>query len=300
MQRRRMAEIDREGRRGAPEADRRRDDGLQAGARGVRRRHGGREGLAPQEGPVGRGEARGPGRGPGCGRRGGRRDRRRGRRGQLRDRLRRQGRGVQGRRGGARGAGRPRRRSRPGRPTLRGFDGRRDHHPDGFQARRAHRARAGRRATRTDGVLDGYKHVQNDRGTIGVLVELGGVDPASARGPARSHTTSRCTSRARRRGSSARTMFPPTRSRRSGRCSPSSPATRASRRTRSRRSSPVASTGSTRTTACSSRDSSGTRRPRSPSSSRAWAPAPWSDASYASRSARTESSWPGAGSAGWS
>jgi elongation factor Ts len=28
-----------------------------------------------------------------------------------------------------------------------------------------------------DGLLDGYKHVQNDRGTIGVLVELGGVDP---------------------------------------------------------------------------------------------------------------------------
>lgn len=28
----------------------------------------------------------------------------------------------------------------------------------------------------TDGLLDGYKHVQNDRGTIGVLVELGGVD----------------------------------------------------------------------------------------------------------------------------
>ena len=32
----------------------------------------------------------------------------------------------------------------------------------------------------SDGVLDGYKHVQNDRGTIGVLVELGGVDAASA------------------------------------------------------------------------------------------------------------------------
>ena len=29
-----------------------------------------------------------------------------------------------------------------------------------------------------DGVLDGYKHVQNERGTIGVLVELGGVDEA--------------------------------------------------------------------------------------------------------------------------
>jgi elongation factor Ts len=26
-----------------------------------------------------------------------------------------------------------------------------------------------------DGLLDGYKHIQNDRGTIGVLVELGGV-----------------------------------------------------------------------------------------------------------------------------
>jgi elongation factor Ts len=31
-----------------------------------------------------------------------------------------------------------------------------------------------------DGLLDGYKHVQNERGTIGVLVELGGVDPASS------------------------------------------------------------------------------------------------------------------------
>jgi elongation factor Ts len=30
----------------------------------------------------------------------------------------------------------------------------------------------------TDALLDGYKHIQNDRGTIGVLVELAGVDPA--------------------------------------------------------------------------------------------------------------------------
>ncbi len=29
-----------------------------------------------------------------------------------------------------------------------------------------------------DGLLDGYKHVQHGRGTIGVLVELGGVDPS--------------------------------------------------------------------------------------------------------------------------
>jgi elongation factor Ts len=32
-----------------------------------------------------------------------------------------------------------------------------------------------------DGLLDAYKHVQNERGTIGVLVELGGVDASSAK-----------------------------------------------------------------------------------------------------------------------
>ncbi len=31
-----------------------------------------------------------------------------------------------------------------------------------------------------DGLLDGYKHVQNERGTIGVLVDVGGVDPGDA------------------------------------------------------------------------------------------------------------------------
>jgi len=31
----------------------------------------------------------------------------------------------------------------------------------------------------TDGLLDAYKHVQNERGVVGVLVELGGVDPSS-------------------------------------------------------------------------------------------------------------------------
>lgn len=31
-----------------------------------------------------------------------------------------------------------------------------------------------------DGLLDGYKHTQNERGVIGVLVELGGVDTSSA------------------------------------------------------------------------------------------------------------------------
>jgi elongation factor Ts len=33
----------------------------------------------------------------------------------------------------------------------------------------------------TDGLLDGYKHLQNERGTIGVLVELGGVDAGDAK-----------------------------------------------------------------------------------------------------------------------
>ncbi len=32
-----------------------------------------------------------------------------------------------------------------------------------------------------DGILDGYKHIQNDRGTIGVLVELAGVSPDDAK-----------------------------------------------------------------------------------------------------------------------
>jgi elongation factor Ts len=32
-----------------------------------------------------------------------------------------------------------------------------------------------------DGLVDGYKHVQNERGTIGVLVEVGGVDPSDPR-----------------------------------------------------------------------------------------------------------------------
>jgi elongation factor Ts len=33
----------------------------------------------------------------------------------------------------------------------------------------------------SDGLLDGYKHLQNERGVVGVLVELCGVDTASAR-----------------------------------------------------------------------------------------------------------------------
>ena len=39
----------------------------------------------------------------------------------------------------------------------------------------------------TDGLLDAYKHVQNERGVVGVLVELGGVDPSSAQARAVAH-----------------------------------------------------------------------------------------------------------------
>ena len=70
-----------------------------------------------------------------------------------------------------------------------------------------------------DGILDGYKHVQNDRGTIGVLVELGGVDPCERGGPRRGprHRPAH-----RERGAPVRqprTTCPPTRSRRSASCS---------------------------------------------------------------------------------
>lgn len=33
----------------------------------------------------------------------------------------------------------------------------------------------------SDGIVDGYKHIQNERGTIGVVVEVGGVDASDAR-----------------------------------------------------------------------------------------------------------------------
>jgi elongation factor Ts len=39
----------------------------------------------------------------------------------------------------------------------------------------------------TDGLLDGYVHTQNERGIMGVLVELGGVDPNDAQAQAMAH-----------------------------------------------------------------------------------------------------------------
>jgi elongation factor Ts len=42
----------------------------------------------------------------------------------------------------------------------------------------------------TDGVVDSYTHLQNNRGTIGVLVELGGVDSSNADAQAVAHEIS--------------------------------------------------------------------------------------------------------------
>ena len=185
-----------EGRRRAAEADRRRDDGLQAGARGDAAATSRGEGLAAGEGP---------------GRR--RRSATGGPRTRARSRSSSTAASARSSRSTARPTSSPRaptsrsrRRPRdPGRDRhrrgargagLRRLHRGRDDHPDGREARRE-RIELGRviRYETTDGILDGYKHVQNDRGTIGVLVELGGVDgrdDAAARGR---HTTSRSTSR---------------------------------------------------------------------------------------------------------
>jgi elongation factor Ts len=39
----------------------------------------------------------------------------------------------------------------------------------------------------TDGLIDGYRHNQNERGVIGVLLELGGVDPSDAHAQETAH-----------------------------------------------------------------------------------------------------------------
>ena len=80
---------------------------------------------------------------------------------------------------------------------------RRDRRRDAHAARRASSARSSSSAAwsasrRPTASSTRYKHIQNDRGTIGVLVELGGVDAVRRRRPARSRTTSRCTSRSPR------------------------------------------------------------------------------------------------------
>ena len=99
------------------------------------------------------------------------------RRAELRDGLRGQGRRLQGcarrHRRARRGAG-DRRTSRTSRSTAKPST----ISSKGFPARLGEKIQLGRivRFETTDGLLDGYKHVQNERGTIGVIVEFGGVD----------------------------------------------------------------------------------------------------------------------------
>ena len=183
-----------------------------------RRRHRARQGLAAREGHRGRGQARRPRRRPGRDRGARRRQRRRARRAQLRDRLRRQGRRVQ--------AGASPRSSQLvvehgehdlGAQQINGETRRRLREGPVGHARREDRARPRRPVRdRPTACSTAYKHIQNERGVVGVLVELGGVDPPTPR-PARSRTTSRCTSRARRRAGSPATRCRPTTSRASAR-----------------------------------------------------------------------------------
>ena len=136
-------------------------------------------------------QARRPRGRPGRGRGGRRRQRRRDRRAQLRDRLRRQGRRVHRRWSPtlAKLVAEQRRRRRR-RAAVRGRDGRRRRHSSSAPSSARTSSSAGWCASSpTDGILDGYKHIQNDRGTIGVLVELGGVDPSNDDGAGRSRTT---------------------------------------------------------------------------------------------------------------
>ena len=74
----------------------------------------------------------------------------------------------------------------------------------------------------TDGLLDGYKHIQNERGTIGVLVELGGVDPATPKAQEVAHDIALHIASGGAAVRHAATTSPPTWSRRSARCSRSS------------------------------------------------------------------------------
>ena len=68
-----------------------------------------------------------------------------------------------------------------------------------------------------DGLVDAYTHTQNNRGTIGVLVELGGVDPSDADGAGSRARDLAARRRSPRPRTSRATRFPPMSSSASGR-----------------------------------------------------------------------------------
>ena len=155
------------------------------GARGDRRRPRGGHGLAAREGPRPKAGKLATARPPRArstslvdGNVGAHR------RAELQHRLRGQGcrlHGDRARRLAKLVARRGRRRCR--RAAVRGRDGRRARCTQ-LAAKLGENVSLGRVVVfeTSDGLLDGYTHTQNDRGTIGVLVELGGVDPADAQG----------------------------------------------------------------------------------------------------------------------
>ena len=106
----------------------------------------------------------------------------------------------------------------------------------------------------TDGVLDGYKHVQNGRGTIGVLVEIAGAD---GRGEGtRSRARRRAAHRVRRTPLALARRRPRRRRREGARRARGAHPQRGQARERAREDRrAAASTASSRTTACSSRGS---------------------------------------------
>ena len=179
-----MADISARGRRALRKATGAGMMDCKTGARGERRRHRGGQGLAAQEGPRRRGQARRARGRAGRGRGGRRRRRRRARRANCETDFVAKGDDFTG----------TRRRARRSSRSTQG-----DARPRGAARSRARRSTSTSRSSRpssartsssvasscfetTDGLLDGYKHIQNERGTIGVLVELGGVDAERRQG----------------------------------------------------------------------------------------------------------------------
>ena len=97
-----------------------------------------------------------------------------------------------------------------------------------------------------DGLLDAYKHIQNERGVVGVLVELGGVDPSNANAREVAHDIALHMPPAPRPAGPLVRTCRPTWSSASARSTRASPARRASPKRRGPRSSTARSTGSTR------------------------------------------------------
>ena len=140
----------------------------------------------------------------------------------------------------------------------------------------------------TDGLLDGYKHLQNERGVVGVLVELGGVDPGDAKAREVAHDIALHIASA-----APRYVVPRRRPRRRGRARArrsrgADRARRASPSRRGPRSSRASSTASSRRSALLEQPFVKDQKRRSRRSSRVWAATRRCAASPGSRSAKSK------------